>query len=190
MALIVAFAFTQSALASDRTFKLGLRVADAVVVTYGDDVEDENDLSGNSYFIDVPMEIAFNPIISLVIDPGLEISVLTSSMESTDLELDLLYLDLPILARFNFGGGFAMVGPQMNINMVATLDNGYSTDDYDYMNSPEFGLTVGGGYRFWFGLEIDARFNMGLSDMFDTDYGSIDVKRMGFQFGLSYWFLH
>lgn len=190
LGLMIAFAFTQTTFASDRSFKMGVRLADGYQTEIGDDAGD--DVGGNAFFASLPMEFAFNPLVSLMIDPGFEISVLEASDNSYDdiEELDLLYLNLPIVARFNFGGGFAIVGPQINLNLVATYDDGWDVEDFDYMSTTEIAITMGGGYRFFFGLELDARLNISLTDMYDFDQIDSDVQRLSFQFGISYWFLH
>lgn len=80
-----------------------------------------------------------------------------------------LYLNFPTLAHFSYGGGFAEIVPQLNLNLLASADSYcHDVEDFeDYANN-EFSLVLGGGYRFNFGLELDLRFQIGLTDVIEA----------------------
>lgn len=81
--------------------------------------------------------------------------------------------------------------PQLNLNLLASADSyGRDVEDFeDYANN-EFSLVLGGGYRFNFGLELDLRFQIGLTDVIEAPRNKINMQKFVLQLGISYWFLH
>lgn len=83
----------------------------------------------------------------------------------------LAYLNVPVLLKYNDPSGFfAEVGPQMGFLLSAKMKSqGISADAKSIFNSTDFAGTFGVGYLFPFHVGIDARYNMGFSNIAKTD---------------------
>jgi hypothetical protein len=91
------------------------------------------------------------------------------------------YLRLPVMAKYYVMEGFSLqVGPELAFKMGA--------DDIvdDAIKSMDFGLGFGAGYELETGLFFDARYNYGMSNIYDGDGG--EIGNTGIQFGLGYRF--
>lgn len=99
--------------------------------------------------------------------------------------LNLNYLNVPILVQYMFDNGFRFeVGPQFGFLMSAKDKSGSSTVDVkNLFNSTNISLPVGIGYLTSYGLGFDARYNFGLSDVYK---GAGSQKANTFQFGIFY----
>ena len=105
-------------------------------------------------------------------------------------EIKLSYLNIPLMAKYYITDGISIVaGPQ--IGFLLSADNEFSStttfggvtemtsgdeDIKDAVNSIDFGLGFGVGYRLDNGLNFSARYNLGLSNINDFE-GSDDIKR-------------
>jgi len=118
---------------------------------------------------------------------------------SLDVTFQVDYLEIPILAVLDLPSGplspFLMAGPALGIKLnesvsVSGFDDDFIDDDEDEVNSIDFGLVLGGGLNV--GLPtgqtvvFDARYTLGLTDLFDTpefddefDVGSNDNAQNG-----------
>ena len=82
------------------------------------------------------------------------------------------YLEIPILARYNFPGaaqgGYAVLGPAIGILLSAKEKIRSSTIDVkDQGSDTDVGLVIGAGYVFSEGkYAIEARYNRGLKELF------------------------
>jgi hypothetical protein len=102
----------------------------------------------------------------------------------------LSYVNVPVLAQFMFGEGFRLqTGPQVGFLLAAKIENGDTeTDIDDVFSTIDVSWSVGAGYLFPQGLGIDARYNIGLTDIYESDL--YEVKNNVFQVGLFYQFMH
>ncbi|HIB36970.1 porin family protein [Mesonia sp.] len=100
---------------------------------------------------------------------------LVYSMQGAD-ELDLSYINIPVLAKYYLVEGLAVeVGPQF----------GFVVDDEDTeAESIDFSAAIGAEYALDMGVFFQARYNLGLTDVYD----GIDSKNSVFQIGLGYKF--
>jgi hypothetical protein len=104
-----------------------------------------------------------------------------------DFTSTLNYIELPLLARINFGGSlkiFAFAGPSVGYLISGSYENANGGQDaQDILDELEYsgylGLGVGLGT-----LELDVRYIAGLSDLADSPTIS-DVKNSSFGAGLS-----
>jgi hypothetical protein len=104
-----------------------------------------------------------------------------------DITTTLNYIELPLLARVNFGGSiklFAFAGPSIGYLIGGTYedDNG-EQDVTDYLDDTE----VSGHIGFGFGLgtlELDIRYMAGLSDISDSEDLS-DIKNSSYGAGIT-----
>jgi len=101
------------------------------------------------------------------------------------------YINIPVLGQYMFANGFRLqTGPQLGILTSSKAKSGDVEIDTDngYKNT-DFAWTFGAGYLFpGTGVGIDARYNLGISDISKSE--STDLKNRVWQFGLFYQFKH
>src|SRR5258705_6280752 len=101
-------------------------------------------------------------------------------------KLRLLYLTLPLLLQYMTGNGFRLyTGPQLGVLLSAKDKTGNVEVDFkDQLKSVDFSWVFGTGYQFpGSGFGIDARYNLGISNI---DDGSPVVQNRVFAVGLFY----
>lgn len=105
-----------------------------------------------------------------------------------DYKLKLNYVNVPVLAQYMFGDGFRVqTGPQVGFRTSAEVKYGDTEVDLDDdYKSIDFSWAFGGGYLFKNGLGIDARYNLGLSNIREDD--AYEAKNQVIQVGLFYQF--
>src|SRR5689334_6026183 len=102
-----------------------------------------------------------------------EIVYSTQGAEYSDGKLKLNYINVPILAQYMFGDGFRLqTGPQVGILTTSSWKSGHSEADVDNFSNADLGWVFGASYVGHSGLGVDARYNMGLTDV--TKSGSND----------------
>lgn len=106
-----------------------------------------------------------------------------------DVKLKLSYVNVPVLAQFQFGNGFRLqTGPQLGILATSEVKTGHAESDLeDGIKNFDVAWTYGASYLSRSGLGIDARYNMGLRDISDNHP---DLKNRVWQAGLFYQFRH
>ena len=99
-------------------------------------------------------------------------------------------LNVPLMTQYMFNQGFRIqTGPQVGFLLAAKIENGdHETDIDDVYSTVDVSWSVGAGYLFPQGLGIDARYNFGLTDIYESD--AYVVKNNVFQVGLFYQFMH
>ena len=102
---------------------------------------------------------------------------------TTDGELQISYLQIPVNLRFNFGAGgitpFILGGPYAAFRLSCDVEDLLGDcDDLD-LGDTDYGVDFGGGLKFGGGLFIEARYNLGLKDISDVSQG-FDVKQRAF----------
>lgn len=108
------------------------------------------------------------------------------------LSLNTSYINVPLLLQYNFANGFRLQGgPQVGF-LVGVSDklkgveqNNYSTDNF---KTVELALPLGLSYLGYSGLGVDARYNIGLTNVNAT--GNPTIKNSVFQIGAFYLFDH
>ncbi|TLX73028.1 PorT family protein [Labilibacter sediminis] len=121
------------------------------------------------------------------------------SKETVDfegLEIDgtakLDYLNIPLMFKYNVANGLNIqAGPQVGFLMSAKykmeFEGESETEDMkEFLKGIDFGLNFGLGYDFESGLAIDARYNLGMSNISDMD--DVDGKNGVLQFTVGYAF--
>jgi hypothetical protein len=123
------------------------------------------------------------------IQPELVFSSQGSTLEEgdTDLKMELGYINLPIMFQYNIAGFNFETGPQAGFLMSAKLKAmGESMDIKEGMKSIDFSWGVGLGYKMaGSGLGFNARYNIGLSAVNDSD-GDAKFKNSVIQIGAFY----
>lgn len=107
---------------------------------------------------------------------------------NTDYKYNLHYINIPVLAQFMVGDGFRLeTGPQLGILAAARQRvGGTSTGIKDNYKPVDFGWVVGAGYIFPSGFGVDARYNLGISNI--NDVSATNVNNRVFQAGVFYQF--
>ena len=113
--------------------------------------------------------------------------------DGSDLESNYTYVNVPILAKLYLIGGLNLqAGPQFGFLASAKqdiLDEAGNIEDCrevkDQLKGTDISVGLGAGWDLPFGLTIDARYNLGLSDVSDQD-GADDIKNQVFQISVGY----
>ena len=176
---------------------LGARISYQSEGMVGDNAEyfsDENVSDG--YAVGVDLLYHFNERLALRTGLDFMTHIYSWTEGSGKNELDngylLMYLNAPVLARFNFTRGFfAEAGLDLNFNVVSKvyhedpIGDDLNWDDLDKWNAFQLGLSAGFGYTMWFGLEFSCRTTYGLLEPVEK----ADYRPLRFQIDISYWFL-
>ena len=106
--------------------------------------------------------------------------------ESGSTEFKLNYINIPVLLQYMTNSGFRLqTGPQLGFLVSAESEVGdVEVDIDDNLKSIDFSWAFGAGYLFASGFGIDARFNLGISDI--NDVSAVEIRNRVFQFGLFY----
>lgn len=105
-----------------------------------------------------------------------------------DVEVDFNYLTIPVMAKIYLLQGLnVQVGPQFGVLLSSETKAGNITIDNteDALKASDISLGLGAGFDTPFGLDIHARYNIGLTDNSDID-GAADLKTNTFQVSLGY----
>lgn len=97
------------------------------------------------------------------------------------------YINVPVLGQYMFANGLRLqTGPQISFLMDADSKNGNHESDFkSSLKKTDLAWTFGTSYLTRSGLGIDARYNLGLSDI---SKANTDLKNRVWQVGLFYQF--
>ncbi len=124
---------------------------------------------------------------------------LVSRDNANDVEYQLDYINVPVLAKFYLIDGLSLeAGPQVGFLVNSEIDSNPSGDsgdvplNEDQFNKVDLSLALGAAYKFRGGFFVNARYNYGLSDVYDDSYSSLfnnsDVKHSVLQAGIGFLF--
>ena len=157
----------------------------------GDDVDSFNGLT--SFHIGVVAEIPVSDMFA--VQPELIYSAQGSDYEESEFSGSVKadYLNVPIMAKFYVGeGGFSVeAGPQVGLLLSAKDEyDGGDEDIKDFLKSTDFGVNFGLGYKMESGLNFGARYNLGLSNVNDSDDldSGAEYKNSVIQVSVGYFF--
>jgi opacity protein-like surface antigen len=97
---------------------------------------------------------------------------------------DITYFNVPLMLKYYLIEGLNMqAGPQLGL--VVDAEGGT-----EGLKSSNFAFNFGAAYEVVRGFFVDARYNLGLSNIAeeDPDFGDFTVKTKGFQLGVGYRF--
>lgn len=123
----------------------------------------------------------------LAIQPELVFSM--QGAEFGNQELQANYLNVPFLFQYLAGRGFRLqTGPQVGVLLDAEWENedGWDEDYEGRLKKTDLGWALGFSYLSTSGLGVDARYNIGLTEVFKGRPN--DVTNRVWQFGLFYQF--
>lgn len=130
---------------------------------------------------------------NFAIQPEVVYSLQGSSFDSyqgsPEQDINLHYINVPVLVQYMFDNGFRIqTGPQVGLLVGAKSEvNGVDSDIKNDFKTGDFSWSFGGGYLSYSGLGIDLRYNLGISNINDFP-GGADTKNRVFQVGLFYMF--
>jgi hypothetical protein len=110
------------------------------------------------------------------------------TVSNSDYKVNLHYINVPVLAQFMVDDGFRIeTGPQLGILASARSKvEGTSTDIKDNYKTADFAWVFGLGYVTHSGFGVDARYNLGISNINNTS--GTNVNNRVFQAGVFYQF--
>ena len=118
-----------------------------------------------------------------------EIVFSTQGGESGDEKLQLNYINVPVLAQYMTSGLRLQTGPQFGFMVSAERKFSQGELDADDLYSSfDFSWSFGAGYLLPSGLGIDARYNLGLSNISDNNV--YEARNRVIQVGLFYQFMN
>jgi len=98
-------------------------------------------------------------------------------------DIKLSYINVPLLGQYMIGTGFRLeTGPQLGFLVGAKVGDSEANDDF---NSFDLSWAFGAGYITTSGFGVDARYNLGLTDIRSND---TNVKNSVWQLGVFYQF--
>lgn len=102
------------------------------------------------------------------------------------------YINVPVLAQYMVNNGFRLqTGPQVGFLVCAKNKSGdVEVNVKDQLNTVDFAWSFGASYISKTGLGVDARYNLGLSNINDDEEIDNKAKNRVFQVGVFYQFEH
>ena len=100
------------------------------------------------------------------------------------------YINIPLLLQIMTGSGFRIeTGPQLGFMVSGKQKDGDIEEDIkDELSTIDVSWAFGAGYLTSSGFGLDARFNLGLTNVNEDDFP--EVKNRVFQVGVFYQFMH
>jgi len=188
LSAVAVFALGTAAQAQDINF--GVK-AGANFSTIASD-NDEGIGTRTGFHVGAIAEFKFSDTFSL--QPELVYSMMGSSYDfggdSYDTKLD--YITIPVVAKYYVFEGFDIeAGPQVGFLASAKEED---TDAKDFYKSVDFGVTAGVGYALPMGVFFQARYYIGLSDIYDIPddveeaFGESSANNYSIQLSVGYKF--
>lgn len=116
----------------------------------------------------------------------------------SDAKLHNWYINVPLMLKYNIIDGLsAEAGPQVGFLVSSKAkEDGYSVDAKDSFKTLDLGINFGAEYEFKGGVFVNARYNLGLANIgntdgaYETEFGDVSLKMRNrvFSFGLGYRF--
>ena len=120
---------------------------------------------------------------------GINYSQQGAEQDKVDITYKMDYLTVPIVANFYLVKGLAVkAGIQPGYNIKAKMDAKSVVGDFDdAVKKFDLSVPVGLSYEFR-NIVLDARYNFGLTKMFDMNKVDLNSKNLAFQLTLGYKF--
>ena len=135
-------------------------------------------------FVEIPIFDKFS------IQPEILYSAQGDKSGSPSSKTNLDYLIIPVMAKYYIKEGFSLeVGPQGGFLLSAKdKGDGYNEDIKDAVESTDFGVNFGVGYKMETGLSFNVRYNLGLSHV--DKYDGPTINNRVFLISIGYNFLN
>jgi len=173
LSIVASAAFAQAQVA------LGIKAGVNVAKINSDDLESSSITSfhGGAF--------ALFKFTAIGIQPELLFSQQGTSIDDVNFgqgDLKMSYMTIPVMVKFYLPGGFNLqAGPQFGFLNSAEFDG---QDVKESFKGSDITANVGVAWDLPFGLVLDARYNIGLSDI--SEDSSIELKSGTFQFSVGY----
>jgi len=120
--------------------------------------------------------------------PELLFSMQGVDADEGDGSTKLNYINIPLMFQYGLTEEIRLeLGPQVGMLLSADLDNGEQEVDFkDEMSSIDFGMNVGASYNMDNGLSVSVRYNMGLTEVMDSEIFESDAKNSVISIGVGY----
>ncbi|MEQ1586981.1 MAG: porin family protein [Cyclobacteriaceae bacterium] len=174
---LLSLAINQQGIAQQSNKRVGIKGGLNVSNLFIDNVTDENARLG--FHLGLFGQLFSSDVFA--IQPELLYSTKGSKAQYTsgafyqDVQYNLNYLELPVLAVFKLGesveiqaGGYASYLLNANISYQGDIANGADEIDKDNLTSFDYGLSGGLGYNFK-AVQVGVRYNYGLVQIADSD---------------------
>ena len=122
------------------------------------------------------------------VQPELLYSSFVFSDDDVDVDTDLNYLTVPIIGKFYLVQGInVQAGPQFGFLLNSETEGGGLTiDNSDALKGSDLSIAVGAGADLPFGLQVSARYLIGVSDINDVSGATESINTSTFQVSLGY----
>jgi hypothetical protein len=184
--VFLSFFLAASFLGASAQVQFGVKAGANIANLVGDDADGAKSKFGFNAgaFVEIPAGEKFS------VKPELVYSLQGAKADDDgdDSKLNLSYLNIPVLAKYNITEGFfAETGPQFGFLMSAKAKEGDDDADVkDFYKGFDFSWGLGLGYELPEGFGFNARYNLGLSKI--DEEGEAKVKNGVFQVGVFYKF--
>ncbi|WP_207436268.1 porin family protein [Sabulibacter ruber] len=188
--LFVAVLFTTYAAQAQDGIKLGLKAGANLSNVSGEDADGSKNKFG--FHVGAFADFGISEMVS--IRPEVLFSTKGAKAEEDGMEgqLNLGYIDVPVLARINADKLFFEFGPTVSFLVKSEVESeGISVDIKDYTNKVDFGYAAGLGYQLTEALGLGLRYNGGISKIYKDDSEDVEmgtIRNSVFQLSLSYTF--
>lgn len=111
--------------------------------------------------------------------------------EDFDGDFKLDYIQIPLMLKYYVSEGFSLeAGPQVGFLTSSEIETeGVGFDSKDFMNSLDYGVNFGLGYKLPGGIFLQGRYNLGLANVFDSEeFGDEKGKNSVIQLSVGYMF--
>ena len=177
--VVVLLSIVSSAAFSQAQVALGIKAGINVAKINSDDLESSpiTSFHGGAFALFKFTAIGIQPEL-LFSQQGSKIDDISGDPQ----DLKMSYMTIPVMVKFYLPGGFNLqAGPQFGFLNKAEFDG---TDVKDSFKNSDITANVGVAWDAPFGLVLDARYNIGLSDI--SDDPALSAKSGTFQFSLGY----
>jgi hypothetical protein len=169
LALLTLVGFSQAKL------EIGLKAGANFANTNVDNAESITALHGGLYGLIKLSKIGIQPEI-LISKNG--------NQFSGGSEVDLSYLTIPVMLKLYLAAGLNLqAGPQFGI--LTKAEDEVGDDIKDFLKSSDTSVAIGAGWDAPFGLQVNARYVLGISDINDVSGGG-EIKNRTFQLSIGY----
>ena len=138
--------------------------------TIGGDDTDGLDMR-TSFHLGALMEIKLNEKFSIQPEALYSGQGTSGKEDGLDIELKLDYINIPIMAKYYFTESFNIeAGPQFGFMVSSKAESDgveVDLDEFDLFKDFDLSLGVGAGYKFGPNFFVGARYNFGLSNIYD-----------------------
>ncbi len=99
-------------------------------------------------------------------------------------EMNLSYINVPILAKYNVGGFGIYAGPQIGFLMSSKYKVEDLEAEIDNVKGTDFGAVFGAEYNLAYGIFLSARYNLGLTRINEESTDDNYAKNSAITFGV------